>query len=124
MRTRRAGVVLAAGLVALLAGCLEDRPRPAPPRLSIHFDRDSISSPDTLSGTIRADDPIGIDSVWITVDTSARVGADGGFNTTFEAPFVFLVGGGFPPGRRIPVQLEGRDIGGFDDVLDTFVVVK
>lgn len=113
-------------LLALLAGsgCAEDRPRPGPPVLSIHFDQDSVTTPDTLTGTIHATDNVGIDSLWMQVGSSPEVGVDGGFNFTFDAPFRFEIDSNLLKGTKVPVQYRARDIAGYADVLDTFVVVK
>lgn len=78
--------------------------------------------PDTLSGTVRAEDTDGLDSVWVTVD-SAVAGEDGGFDAVFSAPFRFLIGPGKTPGTVLPVQVRARDIAGFQVARDTFVVV-
>ncbi len=62
--------------------------------------------PDTLSGTVRAEDTDGLDSVWVTVD-SAVAGEDGGFDQVFSAP----------------IQIRARDIAGFEVIRDTNVLV-
>jgi len=63
--------------------------------LSFTIDQDSVSASkvDTVSGTIRAEDPDGIDSVWVSVDAELR-GESGGFNRVFSARYRFLL----PPG--------------------------
>jgi hypothetical protein len=78
--------------------------------------------PDTLSGTVHAEDTDGLDSVWVTVD-SAVAGEDGGFDRVFSAPFRFLIGAGKTPGTVLSVQLRARDIAGFQVILDTSVTV-
>jgi hypothetical protein len=78
--------------------------------------------PDTLSGTVRAEDTDGLDSVWVTVD-SAVAGEDGGFDRVFSAPFRFLIGAGKTPGTVLSVQLRARDIAGFQVIRDTSVTV-
>lgn len=112
--------LLAAGALA----CGEDRPRPAPPDLSIQFQHDSLNSPDTLRGSIEATDNEGIDSLWLQVGAQPTVGVDGGFQFSFSAPFAFFIDSGLIKGAKIPVELRGRDIAGYTDVLDTFVVIK
>ena len=93
--------------------------------MSFTIDQDSISSTevDTVSGTIRAADPDGIDSVWVTVDNEER-GEDGGFNQVFSARYRFLVGAGQQPGIRLVLQFRARDIAGFEVQKDTYVVVS
>jgi len=119
---RGPALLLAAAVLA--AGCAEDRPRPAPPFLSIHFDHDTIPSPDTLRGTISATDEAGIDSLWLQVGSGPVVGVDGGFQLSFQAPFWFVIDSGLLSGTKIPVSFSARNIVGYADVLDTFVVVR
>lgn len=117
-------MTLAALIAAGALGCGEDRPRPGPPVLSIHFEHDSVNTPDTLRGTVKAEDNQGIDSIWMQVGLQPEVGVDGGLQFTFEAPFFFTVDSGLSPGAKLSVQVRGRDIAGYSDVLDTFVVIK
>ena len=78
--------------------------------------------PDTLSGTVRAEDTDGLDSVWVTVD-SAVAGEDGGFDQVFSATFRFLIGPGKTPGTVLQIQIRARDIAGFQVIRDTNVTV-
>jgi hypothetical protein len=82
----------------------------------------SATPPDTLAGTVRAEDPDGLDSVWVKVDAE-EAGADGGFERVFAAPYRFVIAAGKSPGTHVPVQFRARDISGFVVVQDTFVVV-
>lgn len=82
----------------------------------------SATPPDTLAGTVRAEDPDGLDSVWVSVDAT-EAGADGGFERVFAASFRFVIEAGKNPGAQVPVQFRARDISGFVVVRDTFVVV-
>jgi len=107
----------------VLAGGLGDRPRPAPPVLEITLDKDSVRSPDTLTGIVRAEDLDGIDSVWITVDT-LRVGDDGFFEQTYQSRFRLPIRTGYVLGDRILVRLQARDVMGFTGVRDTVVIVR
>jgi len=110
------------------ASCLEERPRPGPPQITFTLNRTTVQSnnpptpPDTLSGTVRAEDTDGLDSVWVTVD-SAVAGEDGGFDRVFSTTFRFLIGPGKTPGTILPVQIRARDIAGFQVARDTNVVV-
>ena len=81
-------------------------------------------SPDTLTGLVRADDPDGIDSIWLSVDSAPPLGADGLLDPTFLATFRAGIRNGHVLGDRVVVQLSGRDLGGYFGVLDTFVVVR
>ena len=115
--------------LALVAGgasfaCQADRERPGPPRLAIFINQDSVRSPDTLSGSLRADDPDGIDSVWLSVDSAPPLGADGLLEPTFLASFRAAVRNGHVLGDHVAVQLTARDLSGFVGGLDTFVVVR
>lgn len=115
--------------VTLVAGaatfaCQADRDRPGPPRLAITIDDDSVHSPDTLTGALRADDPDGIDSVWLSVDSAPPLGADGLLEPTFLASFHAAIRNGHVLGDHVPVQFSARDLAGYVGVLDTFVVVK
>jgi len=73
-------------------------------------------------GTVRAEDPDGLDSVWVSVDAEVA-GVDGGFERVFAAPFRFVIGAGKNQGTSVPVQFRARDIAGFMIVRDTYVVV-
>jgi hypothetical protein len=101
---------------ALGAACLEARPRLAPPLLAILLDDTAACSPDTLTGTARAEDPDGIDSLWITVDQMEE-GVDGELERVFEARFRLPVRAGFTPGDTVEVALRARDLSGFADTL-------
>jgi hypothetical protein len=109
---------------ALLAGsaCLDERPRPSPPVLQVTLNQTEVTSPDTLTGTVRVEDRDGIDSVWVSLDMD-RAGEDGFFEPIVIANFRFLVPAGLPPTTVLPVRLEARDIVGFRTVLDTIVTV-
>ena len=119
--------LLAACGLGLAAGCLTERPRPAPPVVSITLDKDSVRSgtnpPDTLSGTLRAQDMDGIDSVWLQLDDDRLIGEDGLLQTSFQSPFRAVVPTGLQPGTWLPIKLEARDFTGFRSVLDTMVRV-
>jgi len=115
-------VLLGCGLGSL-AGCLSERPRPAPPTLTIAFSKRVVQSPDTLRGRIHAEDPDGIDSVWLAVGSDPPVGQDGLLETVFDAPFLFVIPRGYSPSTRILVTLTGRDVVGFTGELDTVVTV-
>jgi len=90
--------------------------------LAIVFDSTTIHGGphDSVTGSVRATDPDGLDSLWLRVDTT-RVGVDGLFETVFERPFRFGVRAGLNPTTQIPVVLEARDVVGFRSQLDTFV---
>lgn len=115
--------------LALVAGaatvaCQADRDRPGPPSLGITINEDSVRSPDTLTGSVRAADPDGIDSVWLSVDSAPPIGADGLLEPTFLATFRAAVRNGHVLGDHVSVRLTARDITGYVGDLDTFVVVK
>ncbi len=116
-------LVAACGL-GLAIGCLSERPRPAPPVLAIVIDSTTIHAGlhDSVTGSVSAADPDGLDSIWLQVDTT-RVGVDGLFETVFERPFRFGVRSGLTPSTQVPVVLEARDVVGFRSRLDTFVTV-
>jgi hypothetical protein len=106
-----------------LAGCLEDRPRPAPPTLEITLSKDTVRSPDTLIVTVRVDDPDGIDSVWVSVDSVLR-GDDAFFERTYQSAIRFTIRNGHVLGDQIPVRLQARDVVGFTGVLEKVVIVR
>jgi hypothetical protein len=124
--TRRAGRVCAAlGLAGLAVGaCQVNRDRPGPPRIALTLDQDSVHSPDTLTGSLRADDPEGIDSIWLSVDSAPPVGEDGLLQQTFLATFRAGIRSGHVLGDRVSVRFWARDISGYTGGLDTFVVVR
>lgn len=83
-----------------------------------------MRSPDTLTGSLRADAPDGIDSVWLSVDSAPPRGDDGLLKPTFLATFRAAVRGGHTVGDHVSVRLTARDISGYVGALDTFVVVR
>jgi hypothetical protein len=75
-----------------------------------------------VAGTVHVEDPDGVDSVWVTLET-VQIGFDGGFNRVFDSRYRFVVGRGFNPGEQIPLRFRARDIAGFAVQRDTYVVV-
>jgi len=113
------------GLGALAAlACQISRERPGPPRVSVTIDQDSVASPDTLTGSLRAEDPDGLDSIWLSVDSAPPLGEDGQFQQSFIATFRAAIRSGHQPGDRVSVRFWARDISGYTGGLDTSVVVK
>jgi len=122
--SRLARRLLGAGsALGCLASCLPERPRPGPPQVTILLDKIRVRSPDTLTGTLRAQDPAGIDSVWLTLESTPQLGADGLLQTAFEARFRALIPSGYGPGGRLAVTATARDLDGFVGQRDTFVTV-
>jgi hypothetical protein len=119
----RAGVVIGLGTLAALA-CQANRDRPGPPRVTMTIDQDSVHSPDTISGALRATDPEGIDSIWLSVDSAPPEGEDGLFQQTFLATYRAGIRSGHVLGERVSVRFWARDISGYVGAIDTFVVVK
>lgn len=103
-------------LAAPGAACVEERPRLAPPFLALLLDDTAACSPDTLTGSVRAEDPDGIDSLWVTVD-GVEQGVDGELERVFQAPFRLAVRAGLSPGDSVAVVLRARDLAGFSDTL-------
>lgn len=108
-------------MVAAL-GCISERSRPAPPLLRVTFNRPQVTSPGSFTGTVRAEDRDGLDSIWISLE-SERFGEDGFFLQVVLAPFAFTVPNGFPPGAVLAVRVEARDVTGFRSAIDTSVTV-
>jgi len=123
-RTARRVAVLAGLATSAALACQTDRDRPGPPLLSLTINEDSVQSPDTVTGTLRADDRDGLDSIWLTVDSAPPLAADGLLEATFLATFRAGVRGGHVLGDRVSIRFTARDITGFVGGLDTFVVVK
>ncbi len=71
---------------------------------------------------MRAEDPDGIDSGWVSVD-SVVVGEDGQLDRLFSWRFRVAIAPGKSAGTHIPVQVRARDGGGFQVTRDTIVVV-
>ena len=90
--------------------------------MSIILNQPLVTSPDTLTGSVRAEDRDGIDSIWVSLDTE-RAGEDGFFETVVVATFRFTIPPGLPPTTVLPVRLEARDNAGFISTLDTLVTV-
>jgi hypothetical protein len=109
--------------LAILAACLTERPRPGPPHITVTLDKIRVRSPDTLTGTLRAEDAAGIDSVWITLEFAPQFGTDGLMQTVFQAPFRTFIVTGYSSGRRLALTVAARDLDGFVGQRDTFVTV-
>jgi hypothetical protein len=122
--SRLARRLLGAGCaLGCLAGCLSERPRPGPPQITILLDKIRVRSPDTLTGTLRAQDPAGIDSVWLTLEFTPQLGTDGLTQTDFQAPFETFIASGYSPGTQLSLTVAARDLDGFVGERDTFVTV-
>jgi hypothetical protein len=115
--------VSAWGAFGCLAGCLSERPRPGPPQITIVLDKISVRSPDTLTGTLRAQDPAGIDSVWLKLASAPQFGTDALMQTAFQAPFRMFIPSGHTHGERLALTLTARNLDGFVGERDTFVTV-
>jgi hypothetical protein len=120
-------LLTACGL-GLLAGCLTERPRPAPPTLALSLNKTTVQSrstpaPDTLVVNVRAEDEDGIDSVWVQLAQEAPVGADGLLDPVLEGPFRVIVPPGLGTGMLLPVKVQARDVVGFRSERDTSVTV-
>jgi hypothetical protein len=114
----------AACTLGAVIGCFSDRPRPAPPQLTIVLDKTVVRSPDTLTGTLRAEDPDGIDSVWLAIDVGLPpLVWDGRLGTAFSSPFRSPIAKGHGAGERIRLKLTARDVAGFTGERDTVVSV-
>lgn len=123
MTCRPARLAALCAIAAALPACEASRERPGPPRIGLTFDRDSVRSPDTLTGSMRADDPDGLDSIWLTIDAGPPLGADGLLKSAFLASFRAEVRAGRSAGDHLPVLLKARDVSGLVGELDTFVTV-
>ena len=106
-----------------MGACLSERARPSPPLVTVTLSDNTVTSPDTLRGTLTAEDGDGLDSVWVTVGSQPRTGLDGSFRRTLMVPFRFDVPAGLAPGTVLDIRLEARDIVGFRSILDTLVTV-
>ena len=107
----------------LATACLGERERPGPPSLTFTIDDPLVVSSrlDTVAGTVRVDDPDGVDSVWVTLETTLK-GESGGFEQVFSSGYRFVVQG-FQPPEHIPLTFRARDVAGFVVQRDTYVVV-
>lgn len=76
---------------------------------------------DTVAGTVRVDDPDGVDSVWVTLETVVK-GENAGFDQVFRSGYRFVVQN-FQPSELIPLTFRARDVAGFVVQRDTYVVV-
>jgi hypothetical protein len=75
-----------------------------------------------VAGAVRVEDPDGIDSVWVVVD-SVEKGDNGGFDRVFSSRYRFVITAGRTAGEHVPVAFRARDISGFEVQRDTYVVV-
>lgn len=79
---------------------------------------------DTLSGIAWAEDPSGIDSLWLSVEGDS-VARDGYFQRSASVSFAYDIvdiGGSGRP-RYAAVRLSARDVQGYTSRLDTGVIV-
>lgn len=91
--------------------------------LVLTLDQDSVGSPDTLTGLIRAEDSDGVDSVWLTGD-GTTLADDGLLETSYANRFRLPIQAGHLPGVALPIALRGRDVGGFTHQVRDTVWVK
>ena len=82
----------------------------------------SASKADTVSGSVRASDTEGLDSVWVSVDSIVK-GDDAGLQRSFSSRYRFVVPAGRRPGNQVPLSFRARDISGFATQRDSYVVV-
>lgn len=75
-----------------------------------------------MTGIVSTEDPDGIDSVWVTLD-SVELGESGGFDQFFSHRYRFFVAPGRTLGEQVPLRFRSRDISGFEVQRDTYVVV-
>jgi hypothetical protein len=108
----------------LAAACLGERERPGPPALSFTIDDPFVSASreDTVAGNVRVEDADGVDSVWVTLESTEN-GNDGGFDRVFDSRYRFVVAAGLTEGQQVPLSFRARDITGFEVQRDTYVVV-
>jgi hypothetical protein len=81
----------------------------------------ATSRADTITGTVRAQDVDGIDSLWVTAGSEQWV-ADGGFSQAISTRYRLIIPAGTPPGSQIPMSVRARDAAGFEAQRDTYVV--
>jgi len=120
---------LAACALWLTASCLSDRPRPAPPSISLALNKTIVESrnpptaPDTLVVHVHITDPDGIDSAWAQLGTDPPLGADGLLDPVLDGPFRLLVPPGLPQTSVLEVKVRARDVAGFSSERDSTVRV-
>jgi hypothetical protein len=105
-------------LLAFAASCETSRTRPGPPTVTIDPPLGStVYSPDTLRFSVSAQDPDGLDSLFVTVfDTTKAFETD--FNTEETVQVGILVPAGLLPGGVIKIFARARDLTG-EETLDT-----
>lgn len=91
--------------------------------LTLTLDADTVFSPDSVTGRVRAEDPDGIDSIWLTFE-GETFAADGLLREVLDRAFVLAVDPGLSPGLRLAISLRGRDLAGYSHTIaDTVRVV-
>ena len=70
---------------------------------------------------MQAEDPDGIDSVWVTAGSEAWAD-DGGFSQLISARYRLIIPSGTQAGTHIPMSFRARDAAGFVAQKDTYVV--
>jgi len=117
------GLRAVAVALGAFAACYSERPRPGPPLLQITLSKTTAHAPDTVTGTARAEDASGVDSVWLSLDGAPATGQDGQFQTVVESSFRVVVTKGRPVGDAVPIQLRARDVEGFVSTQDTAIPI-
>ena len=114
--TRRSGrsarSVILTALTALTAACSGERLRPGPPSVALEFpDGTSVTSPDTLTVRVLANDPNGLD----TVSVALREGVItlSAFADTELVEIVFVsIPPGIPAGTALTLVATAADLSG------------
>lgn len=107
-----AASALAFALLAIAAGCAEDRLRPGPPTLTIEPPSGNVvTSPDTALIIVLARDDNGLDSVTVTI-LGRTEEVDAFDRREAEGVFLWPIPGGFLPGEVIEIAAYAKDLVG------------
>lgn len=111
-RTARRTPSVLAVLAALAVGCSPERLRPGPPSIRLEFpEGKDVTSPDTVAIRIVAEDPNGLDTVTIALDTSS-VTINAFARTELVDAVFFLIPDGLAVGTELTALGVAADLTG------------
>jgi hypothetical protein len=124
-RLRLTGLVLGATCLA----CTDPRSRPVPPELVVQFTATTVTSPDTLFGSLYAQDSDGLRELILALrssDGTIRIDSSQFVAGAFELSrnLRFAIPAGLAPGGQLLVVARVSDAAGFATSDSTFLSIQ